>query len=305
MSGLLEGKCAVITGAGRGQGREIALAMAKEGVKVVVNDLGGAVDGTGADRGPADEVTEEIKQAGGEAVASYDSVADFDAAERIVNTCVDSFGRIDILVNCAGIGSPSRVPFWESPKEAWDALIEVNLTGTFNTCRHASGHMVKQGKGRIINFSSPAWLGMVAGGYAASKGGVVSLTTALSQLFEIDGYDITCNSLIPIADTRMSPRRGAAAHTRQYEAGLLGRQLYEESVDPPEAEHIPGIVLYLSTDEAAGVNGQVIGASRGRVALYSRPKEVKGLYKDGVWTLAELVKRFPNTLGQDLPKTVG
>jgi NAD(P)-dependent dehydrogenase (short-subunit alcohol dehydrogenase family) len=305
MSGLLEGKCAVITGAGRGQGREIALAMAREGVKVVVNDLGGAVDGTGADHSPADDVAAEIKGAGGTAVPSYDSVADFDAAERIITACVDAFGRIDILVNCAGIGSPSRLPFWEIPKEAWDALIAVNLTGTFNTCRHAAGHMVKQKQGRIINFSSPAWLGMVAGGYSASKGGVVSLTTALAQLFEMDGYDITCNSLIPIADTRMSPRRGAALHQRQYDAGLLGRQIYEESVDPPGPEHIPAIVLYLATDEAAGVNGQVIGASRGRVALYSRPREIKGLYKDGVWTLEELVRRFPSSLGQGLPKTVG
>ncbi len=305
MSGLLEGKCAVITGAGRGQGRELALAIAREGVKVVVNDLGGETDGTGADRGPADEAAAEIKRAGGTAVPSYDSVADFDAAERIIAACVGNFGKIDILINCAGIGAPSRVPFWETPKEAWDALIAVNLTGTFNTCRHAAGHMVKQGKGRIINFASPAWLGMVAGGYSASKGGVVSLTTALAQMFEMDGHAVTCNTIIPIADTRMSPRRGAAFHTRQYEAGLLGRQLYEESVDPPGPEHIPAVVLYLSTDEAAGINGQVFGASRGRVALYSRPTEIKGLYKDGVWTLEELVRRFPASLGQDLPKRVG
>ncbi len=305
MSGLLQGKRAVITGAGRGQGREIALAMAQEGVRVVVNDLGGATDGTGADHGPADDVAAEIKKTGGTAVPSYDSVADFDGAERIVTTCVDAFGGIDILVNCAGIGAPSKVPFWETDKETWDRLIAVNLTGTFNTCRHAAGHMVKQGHGRIINFSSPAWLGMVAGGYSASKGGVVSLTTALSQMFEMDGHAVTCNTIIPIADTRMSPRRGAAYHTRQYEAGLLGRQLYEESVDPPGAEHIPAVVLYLASDEAADVNGQVIGASRGRVALYSRPKEAKGLYKDGVWTLDELVRRFPSSLGQDLPKTVG
>ena len=101
------------------------------------------------------------------------------------------------------------------------------------------------------------------------------------------------------------PGRGSASPTRQYEAGLLGRQLYEESVDPPGPEHIPGIVLYLATDEASGVNGQVFGASRGRVALYSRPTKLKGLYKDGVWTLKDLVQHFPSSLGQDMPKKVG
>jgi NAD(P)-dependent dehydrogenase (short-subunit alcohol dehydrogenase family) len=305
MHRLLEGKSAVITGAGRGQGREIALAMAREGITVVVNDLGGATDGTGADHAPADKVVAEIKQAGGTAIPNYDSVADFAGAQRMINACVGTFGRIDILVNCAGIGAPSRVPFWETTKEDWDRVIAVNLTGTFNTCRHATGHMVKQQKGRIINFSSPAWVGMIASAYGASKGGVVSLTTALALLFDMEGLDITCNSIIPIADTRMSPKRGAAGHTRQYEAGLLGRQIYEESVDPPGPEHIPAAVLFLAADEAAGVNGQVIGASRGRVALYSRPTEIKGLYKDGVWTLEELVRRFPSSLGQDLPRKLG
>jgi NAD(P)-dependent dehydrogenase (short-subunit alcohol dehydrogenase family) len=305
MPGLLEGKSAVITGAGRGQGREIALAMAKEGVKVVVNDLGGGTDGAGADRAPADEVVAEIKQAGGTAVPNYDSVADFDGAARMVSGCVDTFGGIDILVNCAGIGAPSRVPFWETTKEDWDAVINVNLTGAFNTCRHATGYMVKQKKGRIINFASPAWLGMIATAYGASKGGVVTLTTALSLLFTTQGFDITCNSIIPIADTRMSPKRGAARHTQQYEAGLITEQIFRESVDPPGPEHIPAAVMYLATDEASYITGQVIGTSRGRVALYSRPTELKGLYKDGVWTLEELVRRFPSSLGEDLPKKLG
>jgi NAD(P)-dependent dehydrogenase (short-subunit alcohol dehydrogenase family) len=193
----------------------------------------------------------------------------------------------------------------ETAKEDWDKVINVNLTGTFNTCRHATGHMVKQKKGRIINFASPAWLGMIATAYGASKGGVVTLTTALSLLFTTQSLDITCNSIIPIADTRMSPKRGAAGHTRQYEAGLLTEQIFRESVDPPAPEHIPAAVLYLATDEASYITGQVIGASRGRVAVYSRPTELKGLYKDGVWTLEELVRHFPSSLGQDLPRKLG
>ena len=303
MAGLLEGKCAVITGAGRGQGREIALAMAKRGVKVVVNDLGGEKDGTGADRAPADEVVAEIRTAGGTAVASYDSVADFAGAERIVATCVNSFGRIDIMVNCAGIGGPRPFHFWEMKKEEWDIVVDVNLGGTFNMCRHALAAMVKQDSGRLISFASPAWLGNGASPYTASKGGVVSLTVGIAQVLESEGNHITCNAIVPIAETRMSPRRGNWKHL--YDLGLITKQIYEESSDPPPPEHIPAAVMYLASDEAAGINGQVIGASRGRVALYSWPTEVAGLYKDGVWTLEELVKLVPGSLGRQMKRARG
>ena len=303
MAGLLEGKCAVVTGAGRGQGREIALAMARRGVKVVVNDLGGEMDGTGANRAPADEVVTEIERTGGTAVASYDSVADFAGAGRIVNTCVKSFGRIDIMVNCAGIGGPRPFHFWELEKEEWDTVIDVNLGGTFNMCRHALAAMVRQNSGRLINFASPAWLGNGASPYTASKGGVVSLTVGLAQMLESEGKHITCNAIVPIAETRMSPRRGD--WKRLYDLGLITKQVYEESTDPPPPEHIPAAVMYLATDEAASINGQVIGASRGRVALYSWPTEVSGIYKDGVWTLEELVKLVPKTLTRQMRRARG
>ncbi len=295
MAKVLEDKCAVITGGGRGQGREIALAMAHQGVNIVVNDLGGEVDGTGSDRTPADEVVAQIKKSGGTAVASYDTVADFAAAENIINTCLENFGRIDILVNCAGIGGRRGGQFWETSKEDWDTVIAVNLNGTFNTCRHALAFMVKQRTGRIINFSA----------YTASKGAIVSLTIGIAQQMMLEGYGITCNAIVPIADTRMSPRRGRAMYERLYQAGLMTRQLYEESCDPPGPEHILPIVLYLATDEAANINGQIFGASRGRVALYSWPTESKGLYKEGVWTLDELVKRIPTTLAQGLQMARG
>jgi NAD(P)-dependent dehydrogenase (short-subunit alcohol dehydrogenase family) len=270
----------------------------------VVNDLGGTVNGAGADRTPADEVVAEIKKAGGEAVANYDSVADFNAAENIINTCVRSFGKIDILVNCAGI-SGKAAAFWEIKKEDWDTVIDVNLGGTFNTSRHALGHMVKQKTGRIINFSSPAWLGNSANAYTASKGAIVSLTMGIAQTMALAGYGITCNALVPIAETRMGPRGGRTFWERLYKAGLITRQFYEDSCDPPGTEHVSAIVLYLATEEAANINGQILGASRGRVALYSWPTEVKGLYKDGVWTLEELIQRMPTTIAQDLKKARG
>jgi NAD(P)-dependent dehydrogenase (short-subunit alcohol dehydrogenase family) len=301
----LEGKCAVITGAGRGQGREVALAMAGRGVKVLVNDLGGEKDGTGAARGPADEVVAEIRKAGGTACANYDSVADFDGAARMINECVSQFGRIDILVNCAGIGGKRPPHFWETNKEDWDNVIGVNLGGTFNTCRHALAFMVKQNYGRIINFASPAWFGNGASAYTASKGGVVSLSLGIAQIMAVDDYNVTCNALVPIADTRMSPKGGAANWQRLYKAGLITRQICEESCNPPGPEHIPAIVLYLSSDEARTISGQVLGASRGRVALYSQPTELKGLYKDGVWTVDELAGRIPGSLAQDMRRAVG
>ena len=304
MASLLEGKCAVVTGAGRGMGREIALAMAKQGVKVIVNDLGGAPDGSGSDRGPADDVVAEIKKSGGTAAANYDSVADFDAAENIVNSCVGNFGRIDILVNCAGIVGKGAQNFWETKKENWDTVIAVNLNGTFNMSRHALGFMVKQNAGRIINFSSPAWLGAGATAYTASKGAITSLTIGLAQTLMLGGYNITCNAMVPIAATRIGPRGGPGSF-RTFEAGLINRQLYEESADPPGPEHVVGPVLYLCTDEAASFNGQIIGSTRGRMAVYTWPTEAKGIYKDGIWTLDELIKIVPKTLAMDLRKTRG
>jgi NAD(P)-dependent dehydrogenase (short-subunit alcohol dehydrogenase family) len=305
MTGPLEGKSAVVTGAGRGQGREIALAMARHGVRLIVNDLGGEADGTGAGHGPADEVVAEIRQAGGTAFPNYDSVADFDAAANIVNDCVKHFATIDILVNCAGIGGRRPASFWETGKQDWDAVIAVNLNGTFNLCRHALGFMVRQNRGRILNFSSPSWLGNGASAYTASKGAVVSLTMGIAQLVAVEGYAITCNAIVPIAETRMSPRRGRAHWERLYKAGLITRQIFEESCDPPGPEHIPGIVLYLATDAAAGINGQVLGASRGRVAIYSWPTETKGLYKQGVWTMEELAALVPSSLAAEVKRAAG
>ncbi len=305
MGNRLKGKNALITGAGRGQGREIALAMAREGARIIVNDLGGAADGTGADRSPADDVVAEIRKLGGTAFPNYDSVSDFDAAGSIVSDCVTRLGSIDILVNCAGIGGKRAPHFWETTKQDWDTVIAVNLNGTFNTCRHALGFMVKQNFGRIINFSSPSWLGNGASAYTASKGAVVSLSMGIAQIMAVEGYHITCNALVPIADTRMTPKRGRDNWQRLYNAGLITKQIFEESCDPPGPEHIPAIVLYLATDEAANINGQVLGASRGRVALYSWPTEVKGLYKDGVWTLEELTRLVPGSLVRDMKKAAG
>jgi NAD(P)-dependent dehydrogenase (short-subunit alcohol dehydrogenase family) len=305
MSKLLEGKCAVIAGGGRGLGRQVALAMSHHGVKVVVNDLGTELNGSNPDPGPADEVVAEITKAGGTAVASFASVADVADAKKIIDTCIKEFGKIDILVNCATIARMGQI--WESSEEDSDAVLAVTLKGTIHTCQHALIAMMRQGTGRIINFASPSWLGVTgADAYTAAKGGVVSLTRGIASRMKLEGHKITCNAIAPIGRTRLN--QIADTHSEKwremwgkyYRAGIIDQQLYEDTVDPAAPEEIPPIVCYLATDQAENISGRVFGATRGRIALYSEPEEIRGIYKDGVWTLEELMKLIPRTLGRGL-----
>jgi NAD(P)-dependent dehydrogenase (short-subunit alcohol dehydrogenase family) len=299
MSGSLEGKCAVVAGGGRGIGREVALALARHGAKVVVNDTGTALSGTGRDPAPAEEVVAEIRKSGGASIASFASVADLAAAGSIIDACIREFGRVDILVNCATIARGGQL--WETSEEDSDAVLAVTLKGTLNTCHHALLAMMKQRSGRIINFASPSWLGVTgADAYTAAKGGVVSLTRGIASRMKLEGYRITCNAIAPIALTRLTRMGDRTMWDRSYHAGIIDRQIYEDSVAPPGPEEIPPIVLYLATDQAENVSGRVFGASRGRVTLYSDPKEEVGIFKEGVWTLEELVNLFPKTLGRGL-----
>ena len=296
---LLENKNAIVTGAGRGIGREIALALANQGAKVVVNDLGCAMDGSNIDQTPSDQVVAEIRQLGGTAIANYDTVADFSAAHNIIDSCATNFGNVDILVNLAATGRTSMV--YEMSQEDWHDMIAVHLDGTFYCCRHACALMrqqVKSGKaqgGRIINFTSDVWRGqatMTMSHYAAAKGGIVSLTMAIAQ--EMKRYGVTCNAIAPIAATRMSKRTAAPEAVKfLYNEGFVERLICEEMLDLPGTEHIPAIVAYLASNHAANISGHMFGASRGRVALYSKPVEVKGLYKEGVWTPEELIELVP------------
>ena len=298
MDKLLEGKCVAIAGGGRGIGREIALAMCRHGARVVVNDFGTELDGSNPKSGPADEVVAEIKKAGGTAVPCFASVADFAGAKKIIDTCIEEFGKIDILVNCATIARGGWL--WQASEADSDAVLAVTLKGTINTCTHALIAMMRQKTGRIINFTSPSWLGITgADAYTAAKGGVVSLTRGIASRMKLEGYQITCNAIAPIARTRLN-RPAPKMWDGLYKAGLIGQQLYEDSVNPADPEEIPPIVLYLATNQAENITGRVFGATRGRIALYSEPEEIKGIYKDGTWTLEELMKLFPRTLGQGL-----
>lgn len=291
--GKLEGKVAAITGAGRGIGRGIALLMAKEGAKVVVNDLGGDVNGVGADRAPAQQVVDEIKSVGGQAVANVDNIATVKGGESLVQSAVDSFGRLDILVNCAGILRDRMI--FNMTEEEWDAVIAVHLKGHFCTIRPASALMRQQKIGRIINFSSGSALGAPGQpNYAAAKAGILGLTYSCAN--SLAKYGITCNAIMPGAATRMTDTI-PANFAQQMGLGTSSEQAQASPMDPG---NVAPIVVYLASDNAQNVNGQVFGAMGYRIALYTHIVPEKVIYSQGPWDLDHLFKVFDSTLGSHL-----
>lgn len=295
MGEKLKGKNAVVTGAGRGIGKEIALALAAEGANLVVVDPGVSRSGEGLDSAPADEVVTEIKKGGGNAVANNNSVADFQAAEEIINHCIQSFGRIDILINVHGNLRDKMI--WNMSEDEWDSVIDVHLKGTFNTCRHACAKMREQRNGRIINVTSDAWRYTVGHvNYGAAKGGVVSLTRSIAR--EMGRYGVTANCFAPIAATRMTFNDEVkAGMKKRIETGLVTKEMYEGFMSMPGPEHIPPIVVYLATEEAGNINGQIFHVEKGRVGIYSEPTEVRMIFNSGeVWDLDELIRLVPTSL---------
>lgn len=298
MGNKLKGRSAVVTGAGRGIGREISLALAAEGANVVVNDPGVGRGGAGNDAAPADEVVAEIKKRGGKAVANYGSVAEFASAEKIIQDCVKNFGRIDILVNGAGVLRERMI--FNMTEDDWDTVLTIHLKGAFNMSRHASGLMREQKFGRIINITSDAWRGTVGQcNYGAAKGGLVSLARAIAR--ELGRSGVTANCIAPVAATRMTMTPEVKAGIdKRLATGIITQARHDELMDMPGPEFVPPIVVYLCTDEAANINGQVFGCNGGRVALFCEPVEIRGIYKnykkDGPWTLDELSRLVPQTL---------
>ena len=297
--GRLDGKAAVVTGAGRGIGRAIAELLAAEGAAVVVNDVGSEVDGRGAGTSVADEVVAAIREKGGRAVASHESVADYAAAERIVGAAVREFGAIDVLVNNAGI-LRDRMLFNMSEEE-WDAVIAVHLKGTFNCTRHAAVHMRQQRRGRIISISSTSGVYGNSGqaNYGAAKDGIAGFTRVVSR--DLGRYGITVNAVCPGALTRMSQTVPQGARRMRAERGL--ETSFEERGFPLQnfgPENVAPWVFYLATDAARDVNGQTFLVMAGLVALLGYPVPVRTIQKDGRWTPEEIATIFPHTLGVDL-----
>ncbi|HLA18436.1 MAG TPA: SDR family NAD(P)-dependent oxidoreductase, partial [Dehalococcoidia bacterium] len=218
MTARLEGRNAVVTGAGRGIGRAVALALAAEGASVVVNDPGVNVDGSGHDAGPADQVAAEVRAVGGTAVANYDSVADLAGGENMVRQCADAFGRVDILVNVAGILRDRMI--FNMSEEEWDAVIAVHLKGHYNTIKPASVLMRQQRYGRIVNFSSISGLRGISGqsNYGAAKAGIAGLTRVVAR--DLGRYGVTCNAIAPGAQTRMTATVPESARQVRAQRGM-------------------------------------------------------------------------------------
>jgi NAD(P)-dependent dehydrogenase (short-subunit alcohol dehydrogenase family) len=281
----LKNKSAVVTGSGSGGiGKAVAMALAAEGARVVVNDIGRDSEGNHI----ADNVVREIGSAQGEAIANYDSVATPQGARGIIDTATKNFGRIDILVNCAG--NFKRLPTIEMGETDWDSIVDVHMKGHFNCCRAALAEMAKQRNGRIVNFSSRAASG--GGGnlaYCAAKAGILGMTSFLAAEFKEQG--ITVNAIIPSADTKLFPGARPKFPGETMPATL--------SLDPA---YVAPLVTYLATDEAKGVTGQFFYASGGDVCIYPRLLQLPQpapmfVRKVGKWTVDELCQVIPPLLG--------
>jgi len=286
--GALDGKVAVITGAGRGLGRSHALLMAEEGAKIVVNDLGGEWDGTGKASGPASDVVKEIKDAGGQAVPNFESVMDFQGAKRIIDCAIDSFGKLDILVNNAGFLRDKMT--FNMSEEEWDAVIGVHLTGTFNCGRWACSYFREQGKagklqsGRIINTMSHAGLlgNAGQGNYAAAKLGIGALTMVWAR--EMQKYNVTCNAIVPMARTRMTVQTPSLS-------AMFGEKPPEGQFDEMAPENVSPLVAYLASDKAQNITGRWLSIRAGKLESWLSPQLGKSLDIGRRWTVKEIAER--------------
>jgi NAD(P)-dependent dehydrogenase (short-subunit alcohol dehydrogenase family) len=270
----LDGRVAIVTGAGRGIGRSVAKLLASEGASVVVNDLGAEMDGSGQDAGPAQQVVAEIAEAGGKAVVNGADISDFDAAEGLVKGAIDQFGRLDVLVNVAGILRDRMV--FNMTETEWDDVIRVHLKGTFNTTRFASAHWRslrdETAQNRIINFTSVSGLHGAPGqpNYAAAKMGIVGLT--YSSAHSLAKYGVTVNAISPGAATRMTESVPTAR-----------RRARSADADERSPDNVAPIVAYLASEQSGWITGRVIHSMGYEVSLYNNPEPVSRIIGTGPW----------------------
>ncbi len=297
MAGICEGRIVIVTGAGRGIGRGHALEFAAQGAKVVVNDLGAKVDGTGADAGPANEVVDAIKAMGGEAIANGDDVSDFEGAKHLIDTAIETFGGLDVLVNNAGI-LRDRMLINMTPEE-WDAVIRVHLRGTYAPAHHAAVYWRERAKAgetndaRIINTSSSSGIYGNPGqaNYGAAKAGIAAFT--IIAALELARYGVTVNAIAPGALTRMTE-------------GLRPDrpQVKPDEFDARAPENIAPLVVWLGSSQSAGITGRVFNVAGGSISVAEGWSPGPAVDKGDRWDPAELGSVIPDLVAKAAPNEV-
>jgi NAD(P)-dependent dehydrogenase (short-subunit alcohol dehydrogenase family) len=277
--GKLDGRVAVITGAGRGIGAAIAETFAAEGAAVVVNDLGASMDGSGTGDSSAAEVVQKIKAAGGRAISNGADVTDFKATKEMIDQAASEFGGMDILINVAGIIRDGMI--FKMEEDQWDAVVAVHLKGTFNTTRHASAYWRENrgGQYRLINFVSGSGLygSPTQPNYAAAKMGIVGLTYSCAN--SLGGYGVTANCIAPVAYTRMTASLEGKATVMNYSPD--NPRISAQNVVPP--------VVYLAMEGTDWINGRILEAGNGSFGLFSNPVMTRQVTKAGLWDLDEAI----------------
>ena len=305
MGNLLEGKVIAMTGAGRGIGRECALLAASEGARVVVNDPGVNPDGSGTDSSPAAQVVEEIKKAGGEATANFADVSTMEGGESVVRTALDTWGRLDGLINLAAILRDRMI--FNLNEDEWDDVIRVDLKGHFTTIKPASVLMRQQRYGRIVNYSSVSGLQGNSGqaNYGAAKAGVAGLTRVAAR--DLGRYGVTVNCIAPGASTRLTATVPQASRELRAARGIAGaggaapapatNQAAQQAASMRGPEMVAPMTVYLLLDEAWNINGRIFQVAGGHVGLLQDMyPPFKNIYKHGLWTLDELRMLVPQQL---------
>ncbi len=270
---MMEGKVVVVTGAGRGIGAAIAKMAAAHGAKVVVNDIGVALDGAGGDQTPAQDVVNEILKAGGEAAANYDSVAEFVSAGKIIQCALDNFGRIDGVVNNAGI--LRDVIFHKMSESDWDSVVGVMLKGAFNCSRHAADHFRKQESGALVHMTSTSGLigGMGQVNYGAAKLGMVAMSKGIAV--DMSRFNVRSNCIAPVAWTRMT------ASVPPKDPATVARIEQRKQVTP---EHNAPLAVFLLSDAAKDVNAQVFATRKNEIFLMSQSRPLRSIHRGDGWT---------------------